>query len=97
MSEMKLIPGEFEAGERLVFEEFMELPVSAVVWGKSKSFAGPLQIQVADGNFRSLTDGDKIGIGIEFPNVAPESPVAAYTSVGQMEFFEAMPVYEEKS
>ena len=91
-----LIPGEFEQGDRLVFADFMDLPSGSIVWGKSERFNGPLQMDSTDDNFRSLTDGDKIGIGIDFPNVAQDSPVAAFTPLGQMEFFEAQPVFDDK-
>jgi len=97
MSEVRLIPGFFEAGERLQFQDFMDLRIGSVVWGKADRFEGPLQIQGIDGNARVLTDGDKIGISIEFPNVAsPESAVGAFTPVGQMEFFEAIPIFDRK-
>ena len=92
-----LIPGKFEQGDRMIFADFMDLPRGSIVWGRSDRFKGPLQMDSVDGNFRSLTDGDKIGIGIDFPNVAQDSPVAAYTNVGQREFFEAVLVFENKS
>ena len=96
MSEMSLIPGDYECGDRMEFQDFMDLGRGAIVWGKASEFEGPLQMDAVDGNFRSLTDGDKVAIGVEFPNVAPDSPVAAFTPVGQMEFFEAKPVMDGK-
>ena len=97
MPENSMIPGEFEKGERITFADFMDLPVGSVVWGKAKKFDAPIQIQITDGNSRTLTDGDKVGVCVEFPNVAPESEVAAFLpNVGQMEFFEAVPIFATK-
>ena len=84
MSEVRLIPGFFEAGERLQFQDFMDLRIGSVVWGKADRFEGPLQIQGIDGNARVLTDGDKIGISIEFPSSRSGLEVGAFTPVGQM-------------
>ncbi len=91
-----LIPGQFQKGDRLVFADFMDLKSGSIVWGQSDRFNGPLQMDATEDNFRSLTDGDKIGMGIEFPSVAADSPVAVFTDFGQMEFYEAEPVFEDK-
>ena len=98
----KLIPGQYSKGDRLNYERFMDLSVGSVVWAqdhKAVKFSGPLLvIGKPDEKSVILLDGEKVGCCIEFPEVVEnDSDVAAFTPIGQLEFYVASPVVAGKT
>ncbi len=98
----KLIPGQYSKGDRLNYEGFMGLPVGSIVWAQDHAadkFSGPLLVVgKPDDKSVVLLDGVKVGCCIEFPEVVEsDSDVAAFTPIGQLEFYIADPVVDGKA
>lgn len=96
-----LIPGVYSKGERLSFEGFMSLSVGSIFWAKDHNechFEGPLMVvSKPDERTVIIMDGEQVGCQVEFPEVVEnDSDVAAFTPIGQLEFYTAEPVVTGK-